>query len=64
MDGGLVRCYKAAGIWARDPHDWYVEPSWVSRRLFEEETFAGSVTDPACGLGIIVKSARESGPEF
>ena len=52
---------KAAGIWSRDPHDWYVEPSWTSRRLFEEEAFDGFVTDPACGLGRIVESARLSG---
>ena len=52
---------KAAGIWARDSHDFYVEPEWTSRRLFEEEDFDGSITDPACGLGRIVQSARLSG---
>jgi hypothetical protein len=48
---------KAAHIWARDQHDWYVEPEWCSRRLFEEEPFTGLVYDPACGGGNIIKSA-------
>ena len=52
---------KNAGIWTRDPHDWYVEPHWASRRLFEEEVFVGSVTDPACGCGRIVESAIHFG---
>ena len=52
---------KAAGIWARDPHDWYVEPGWASKRLFEEEEFIGGITDPACGLGTIPQSARLTG---
>ena len=52
---------KASGIWARDPHDWYVEPSWTSTRLFDEETFDGGITDPACGMGRIVISARSRG---
>lgn len=39
----------------------YVEPFWVSERLFEEEDFRGSVYDPACGFGRIVISARKAG---
>jgi hypothetical protein len=54
---------KASGIWARDPHDWYVEPLWASRRLFEEEAFSGPITDPACGMGRIVQSARSLGKQ-
>ena len=52
---------KAAGIWARDPNDWYVEPGWTSKRLFEAERFVGGIADPACGLGTIIKSARLCG---
>ncbi len=48
-------------IWARDPHDWYVEPAWTSERLFEVERFSGTVLDPACGLGTIVKAANRAG---
>lgn len=50
---------KASGIWARDPHDWYVESEWCSERLFATEIFSGNVIDPACGFGRIVVSARK-----
>ena len=68
MNGGseigvLARAPKAAGIWARDPNDWYVEPEWCSRRLFETEAFGGYVWDPACGGGNIVRSAISLGIE-
>lgn len=36
----------------------YVEPFWVSERLFEEEKFIGGIYDPACGFGRIVASAQ------
>lgn len=52
---------KASHIWERDPNDWYVEPEWCSRRLFEVETFDGEILDPACGIGRIVSSARAAG---
>jgi hypothetical protein len=52
-------------IWARDPHDFYVEPEWCSERLFRIERFEGTIYDPACGLGRIVQSAFKSGfPAF
>ena len=35
----------------------YVEPFWVSERLFEEEAFYGGIYDPACGFGHIITSA-------
>jgi hypothetical protein len=54
---------KAAHIWDRDPFDWYVEPEWCSRRLFQAEAFGGSILDPACGMGRIVTSACEAGYE-
>lgn len=52
---------KNAKIWERDPDDWYVEPSWVSKRLFETVDFVGKVVDPCCGMGNIVKSALSLG---
>jgi hypothetical protein len=39
----------------------YVEPEWVSKRLFEEEKFEGRIYDPACGFGRIVVSALQAG---
>jgi hypothetical protein len=48
-------------IFVRDDDDRYVEPLWVSRRLIEEESFAGTVHDPACGFGQIVTAARAAG---
>ena len=41
--------------------EWYVEPEWVSARLFQEETFSGNIYDPCCGMGRIVVSALKSG---
>lgn len=49
---------KAAGIWARDPLDYYIEQPWCSARLFDEEDFSTGIVDPACGSGNIVRSAR------
>lgn len=48
---------KDAHLWARHPEDYYVEPSWVSRRLFDVEKFDGVICDPACGSGRIIESA-------
>lgn len=50
-----------ARIWAREVNEHYVEPSWTSRRLFEEEKFEGKIYDPCCGFGTIIKSALEGG---
>jgi hypothetical protein len=52
---------KHAHLWARDPDDWYVEPSECSAALFAMETFCGEVWDPACGLGRIVDEAIRAG---
>jgi hypothetical protein len=50
-----------AHVWERQAEEWYVEPSWVSERLFEVEDFAGSVWDPCCGMGRIPTSADKAG---
>jgi hypothetical protein len=52
-----------AMVWTRDPDDWYVEPEWVSERLFAVEKFEGRIWDPACGLGRVVAAARAAGYE-
>ncbi|MDB5596231.1 MAG: uncharacterized protein JWM36_3192 [Hyphomicrobiales bacterium] len=52
-----------AKIWDRHPDDWYVEPEWVSERLFATEKFEGNVYDPACGMGRILKAAAAAGLE-
>jgi hypothetical protein len=41
----------------------YVDPEWLSIRLFEVERFPGSIWDPFCGWGRIVKAARAAGYE-
>lgn len=51
---------KNAHLWARDPLDFYTEPEWTSERLFQQVKFPGPIYDPACGLGRIVKAAREA----
>lgn len=50
-----------AHVWGRVAGDHYVEPEWVSGRLFEAEYFHGQIWDPACGLGRIVESAAFRG---
>lgn len=68
---------KNAHLWARDPDDWYVEPPWCSRRLFDLVSFnelgripclspvrpaaKTVVLDPSCGMGRIVIAARAAG---
>ena len=42
-------------------NEHYVEPVWVSERLFEEEHFTGDIYDPACGFGRIIESAVKAG---
>lgn len=47
--------------WAREENEHYVEPSWCSARLFEEEVFQGGIYDPCCGFGTIVIEALKAG---
>jgi hypothetical protein len=48
-------------IFERAENDWYVEAAWCAERLFEVETFPGTVWDPACGGGTIPEAARRAG---
>ena len=56
-----IKRERKSHIWARADDEWYVEPEWVSARLFEAEQFDGAVWDPACGSGRICESARAAG---
>jgi hypothetical protein len=52
---------RAAHVWERDPFDWYVEPTRVTEQLLTVERFVGSIWDPACGQGNIIKTLRAAG---
>jgi hypothetical protein len=55
---------RHAHIFERDANDHYVEPYWVSARLFDVESFGAPgarILDPACGWGRILKSAQDAG---
>src|SRR5262245_65425194 len=52
---------RRAHIFARAADDRYIEPEWCSRRLLEEESFRGTIHDPAAGTGRILSSARAAG---
>lgn len=54
---------RQSHIFEPEPHSHYVEDSWVSARLFQEENFGppGSfILDPACGWGRIPDSAMNA----
>jgi hypothetical protein len=57
-DVPIGRAPKDAGRWARHPEDYYVEEEWCDTRLFEAVPFTGTIVDPACGSGRIVRAAR------
>ena len=50
-----------AHIWERETNEHYVEPSWCSARLLEEEEFNGPIWDPCCGFGTIILNAMARG---
>jgi hypothetical protein len=55
---------RRAHIFAKERHGHYVEPSWVSARLFEVDDFGPPSTliyDPSCGWGTILRSAIDAG---
>lgn len=47
---------KKAHVWERDALDWYVEPEQATTALLGAERFVGSVLDPCCGGGNIVRA--------
>jgi hypothetical protein len=52
---------RRSHIFEKAKHGHYVEPSWVSERLFEVERFGPLIYDPACGWGTITKAAINVG---
>jgi len=54
---------RQSHLWNRDELDWYVEPEWVSQRLFAVEPFNSLIWDPCAGTGRIVHNAVTTGYE-
>lgn len=52
---------KAAQVWDRDPHDWYVEPGRATAQLIAQEHLAGHTHDPCCGQGNTVAAMHAAG---
>ena len=54
---------RRSHIWGRETSDHYVEPTWVSTRLFEVEDFDRSqvLLDPCTGFGCIAEAAKAAG---
>jgi hypothetical protein len=54
---------RLSHVWARETSDHYVEPRWVSTRLFEVEDFDRSqvLLDPCTGFGRIADAAKAAG---
>jgi hypothetical protein len=48
----------------RDPHDWYVEPSWSVEILRDLVPFRGAIHDPCCGMGTIPHVFRGTGADL
>jgi hypothetical protein len=57
----MKRVRRDAHIFEKAADGFYVEPAWCSERLFEVETFAPMIFDPACGWGTILRSAKAAG---
>jgi hypothetical protein len=54
---------RAAHLWERADHGFYIEPRWVDRRLFDVERFEGEICDPCAGRGHILEAAASAGYE-
>ena len=54
---------RRAHIFEKERHGHYVEPAWVSERLFAVEKFGSIVGDPAVGWGTITRAAKAAGYE-
>jgi len=52
---------RKSKIFARHTDNWYVEPKWVSERLFDVEDFGGLIVDPCAGGGNIISAALSKG---
>jgi hypothetical protein len=52
---------RQSHVWAKEKRGHYVEPAWVSERLFATEKFSGLIYDPAVGWGRITTAAKAAG---
>lgn len=54
---------RLSHVWGREAADHYVEPVWVSARLFETEDFDRSqiLLDPCTGFGRVATAAKAAG---
>lgn len=52
---------KKAHVWPPADDAWYVEPERVTRQLLAVESFVGTIVDPCCGQGNIVKTLIANG---
>lgn len=52
---------EASHIWEQSENEWYVEPTWIGRRLVEVERFEGMICDPCCGLGNMLVGPHDAG---
>lgn len=52
---------KKANVWERDGLDWYQEPVEATTALMAQERFVGTIWDPACGAGNIIKACIDAG---
>lgn len=51
-----------AQIWPRHSENYYVEPAWCDKRIFDVETVeSGLVYDPHCGMGRVLDAAANAG---
>jgi hypothetical protein len=52
---------RALHRYARQGEDWYCEPDYTVRSLFDRARFTGPIHDPCCGRGMIPTVASEYG---
>jgi hypothetical protein len=52
---------RALHRYDRQGHDWYCEPGYTVRSLFDRVRFTGPIHDPCCGRGMIPTIAAEYG---
>ena len=54
---------RLSHVWTREGSDFYIEPHWVSARLFAVEDFdrAEVLLDPCTGTGRVADSAKAAG---
>lgn len=53
--------YEFTNQYDRNQDDFYIDPPFCSRLLFQRVKFDGSITDPACGTGNIIRMAKDAG---